>query len=472
MSCAFLSAAAATATRAIASAWSVAVTLVPSRPDPPGRRGDQCPSRSRRWERRVRTGTRSTRAGSAQVEARRLSGCAAASATTARVGRSLDPAEACVMRWDHARRHTACGLLALALLTSCSATEPRPDVGGSVAEPAPGATLAWSRVIATGTRPFAVVGETVLLADGTALLGLRRSDGGELWRVPFVDGDRFTVAGGHVVVERSRTGSFVASEPTDSRSVEVFDAATGSPRWRAEGPARAVVRTDAVYLTRAADRVTTAHEIADGRPRWTASGIGIANDSIGARLPYAPRSPRYLATTGGGTVAAVDARTGAVQRGRLGSHDWYALVADQTWWRPQRPPAERAPVHGRGHHGQGRRHEPAHHHGLQRQAGRQQLRTRPRRHRQRPVRPRIRHPHRREQRGRASPGAGPRHGGDHLDRGRPGRADRRRRQLPPGAQARRAPATSPLLDFAGGRQVLDGAGTPACRSPRPAGTPR
>jgi len=161
------------------------------------------------------------------------------------VGRSLDPAEACVMRWDHARRHAACGLLALALLTSCSATEPRPDVGGSVAEPAPGATLAWSRVVATGTRPFAVVGETVLLADGTALLGLRRSDGGELWRLPFVDGDRFTVAGGHVVVERSRAGSFVASEPNDSRSVEVFDAATGSPRWRAEGPARAVVRTDA-----------------------------------------------------------------------------------------------------------------------------------------------------------------------------------------------------------------------------------
>src|SRR6185437_15921005 len=102
------------------------------------------------------------------------------------------------------------------------------------------------------------------------------------------------------------------------------------PRWRAEGPARAVVRTDAVYLTRAADRVTTAHEIADGRARWTASGIGIANDSIGARLPYAPPSPRYLATTGGGTVAAVDARTGAVQRGRLGSHDWYARGADQT----------------------------------------------------------------------------------------------------------------------------------------------
>ena len=247
------------------------------------------------------------------------------------------------MRWDHARRHAACGLLALALLTSCSATEPRPDVGGSVAEPAPGATLAWSRVVATGTRPFAVVGETVLLADGTALLGLRRSDGGELWRLPFVDGDRFTVAGGHVVVERSRAGSFVASEPTDSRSVEVFDAATGSPRWRAEGPARAVVRTDAVYLTRAADHVTTAHEIADGRARWTASGIGIANDSIGARLPYAPPSPRYLATTGGGTVAAVDARTGAVERGRLGSHDWYALVADQTLVTTDNdpPPSER-----------------------------------------------------------------------------------------------------------------------------------
>jgi hypothetical protein len=234
------------------------------------------------------------------------------------------------MRWDHARRHTVCSLVALALLTSCSAVDPRPDAGGAVAEPAAGATLAWSRIVATGTRPFAVVGETVLLADGTALLGLRRSDGGELWRLPFADGDRFTAAGGYVVVERSRTGSFVAGEPTDSRSVEVLDAATGSPRWRAEGPVRAVVRTDAVYLTRSPGQVTTAHEIADGRTRWTASGVGIANDSIGARLPYAPPSPRYLAATGGGTVAAVDARTGAVQRGRLRSHDWYALVADQT----------------------------------------------------------------------------------------------------------------------------------------------
>ena len=205
------------------------------------------------------------------------------------------------MRWDHARRHAACGLLALALLASCSATVPRPDVGGSVRSPRRAPPWRGRAIVATGTRPFAVVGETVLLADGAALLGLRRSDGGELWRVPFVDGDRFTVAGGYVVVERSRTGSFVAGEPTDSRSVEVFDAATGSPRWRADGPVRAVVRTDAVYLTRAADQVTTAHEIADGRPRWTASGVGIANDSIGARLPYAPPA---AALPGGDGAAA------------------------------------------------------------------------------------------------------------------------------------------------------------------------
>jgi len=44
------------------------------------------------------------------------------------------------VRWDRARRHSACGLVALALLTSCCATDPQPDVEGSVAEPAPGAT--------------------------------------------------------------------------------------------------------------------------------------------------------------------------------------------------------------------------------------------------------------------------------------------------------------------------------------------
>jgi PQQ-like domain len=239
------------------------------------------------------------------------------------------------MPFPHVGLRVLSVLAALSLLAACSDPAPRPDVADPSGPTTPGVRLAWSKTVATGTRPFAVVGDTVLLADGAALLGLRRSDGGELWRLPFADGDRFTVAGGYVVVERGRTASFVASEPTDSRSLEVFDAATGSPRWQADGPVRAVVRTDAVYLTRRADRsadpVTTAHEVADGRTRWTAPGVGIANDSIGARLPYAPPSPRYLAATvRGGTVAAVDARSGAVQRGQLSSHDWYALVADQT----------------------------------------------------------------------------------------------------------------------------------------------
>ena len=239
------------------------------------------------------------------------------------------------MPFLHVGRRVLTVLAALAVLAACSDATPRPDVADPVGPTTPGVRLAWTKTVATGTRPFAVVGETVLLADGAALLGLRRSDGGELWRLPFADGDRFTVAGAYGVVERGRTASFVASEPTDSRSLEVFDAATGSPRWRADGPVRAVVRTDAVYLTRradrSADRVTTAHEVADGRTRWTAPGVGIANDSIGARLPYAPPAPRYLAATvSGGAVAAVDARSGAVQRGQLSSHDWYALVADQT----------------------------------------------------------------------------------------------------------------------------------------------
>ena len=232
------------------------------------------------------------------------------------------------MRFDPTRLPALYSLVALALLAACSAPAAHPEPDGPTA---PGATLAWSRTTATGTRPFAVVGETVLLADGAALLGLRRTDGVEKWRLPFADKDRFTAAGSYVVVERNRAGSFVASEPTESSRLEVFDAATGSARWQADGPLRAVVRTDAVYLTRNPGPATTAHEIADGRPRWTAPGVGIANDAIGTRLPYAPPAAPYLAATErGGTVGAIDTRTGAVQRGQLGSRPWYRLVADRT----------------------------------------------------------------------------------------------------------------------------------------------
>ena len=103
-----------------------------------------------------------------------------------------------------------------------------------------------------------LVGETVLIADGAALLGLRRTDGIEKWRLPFADEDRFTAAGAYIVVERNRAGSFVASEPTESSRLEVFDTATGSARWQADGPLRAVVRSDAVYLTRNPGPATTA----------------------------------------------------------------------------------------------------------------------------------------------------------------------------------------------------------------------
>jgi hypothetical protein len=191
--------------------------------------------------------------------------------------------------------------------------------------------MTWSRTTATGTRPFAVVGETVLLADGAALLGLRRTDGVEKWRLPFADEDRFTAAGAYVVVERNRAGSFVAAEPTESSRLEVFDAATGAALWQADGPLRAVVRTDAVYLTRTPGPATTAREIADGRTRWTAPGVGIANDTIGTRLPYAPPAAPYLAATErGGTVGAIDTRTGVVQSGQLGARPWYRLVAERT----------------------------------------------------------------------------------------------------------------------------------------------
>jgi hypothetical protein len=232
------------------------------------------------------------------------------------------------MRFGLTRQPAVYSLVVLVLVAACSApTAPRGPDGPT----APGATLAWSRTTATGTRPFAVVGETVLLADGAALLGLRRTDGVEKWRLPFTDQDRFTAAGAYVVVERNRAGSFVASEPTESSKLEVFDAATGSALWQADGPLRAVVRTDAVYLTRNPGPATTAHEIADGRARWAAPGIGIANDTIGARLPYAPAAAPYLAATErGGTVGAIGTRTGVVHRGQLDSRPWYQLVADHT----------------------------------------------------------------------------------------------------------------------------------------------
>ena len=155
--------------------------------------------------------------------------------------------------------------------------------GRASSPPAPGRSRSWARPCSSPTaRPCSGCADPTAASCG----GCRSSTGtGSPWRAAYV------------VVERSRTGSFVACEPTDSRSVEVFDAATGSPRWRAEGQVRAVVRTDAVYLTRAADPVTTAHEIADGRT--SVDGVGHRHRQRQHRrtAPLRPAAPRYLAAT-------------------------------------------------------------------------------------------------------------------------------------------------------------------------------
>src|SRR3954465_4096978 len=77
------------------------------------------------------------------------------------------------MLFTHVGRRVLTVLAALSGPAARSAGTPPPDVAEPVGPTTPGVRLAWSKTVATGTGPFAVVGETVLLADGAALLGLR-----------------------------------------------------------------------------------------------------------------------------------------------------------------------------------------------------------------------------------------------------------------------------------------------------------
>jgi len=64
------------------------------------------------------------------------------------------------MPFLHVGRRVLTVLAALAVLAACSEATPRPDVADPVGPTTPGVRLAWSKTVATSTRPFAVVGET------------------------------------------------------------------------------------------------------------------------------------------------------------------------------------------------------------------------------------------------------------------------------------------------------------------------
>ena len=64
------------------------------------------------------------------------------------------------MLFTHVGRRVLTVLAALSVLAACSDATPRPDVADPVGPTTPGVRLAWSKTVATGTRPFAVVGET------------------------------------------------------------------------------------------------------------------------------------------------------------------------------------------------------------------------------------------------------------------------------------------------------------------------
>ncbi|BCY08409.1 PQQ-binding-like beta-propeller repeat protein [Actinoplanes sp. L3-i22] len=196
-----------------------------------------------------------------------------------------------------------------------------------------GGTVAWTTDTKTGSWTAEVVGDTAVLLDGTALLGLNVADGSRRWRLPYASKDTtFVVAGAMVVVQQGNDGP-----------LDVIEPATGRIAWSTAGPARMVARADALYLDPCPRRpgpddscVTVKRRVTDGATLWSVKdpGFFLQDNVIGGRSPLAPAATAYLPVTtsakGPARGALLDTASGRLLAGRIAPHAWYLLAAGHT----------------------------------------------------------------------------------------------------------------------------------------------
>jgi hypothetical protein len=89
-------------------------------------------------------------------------------------------------------------------------TAPDPSVptadSGSSAPSAPAFPPAtWSRPLEDVFKTVGLAGNVLVVPAGRTLLGLRRGDGGELWRLDYPEDSRYTIAGEFIVVRHAPT---------------------------------------------------------------------------------------------------------------------------------------------------------------------------------------------------------------------------------------------------------------------------
>ncbi|MEU4645392.1 PQQ-binding-like beta-propeller repeat protein [Micromonospora sp. NPDC023814] len=186
----------------------------------------------------------------------------------------------------------------------------------------------WSVSVDRLVDQLAQIGRLIVVPDERELRAVDRSTGQDRWRHPFPTSYQYAVTDGLIVASASNGGP-----------LEVLDAVTGATRWRVEDTQDVIVQQQVVYnrecvgTGQSAKCVVIARDVRDGRQLWKLAAdrfARVTDVALGARIPYAPPTGRYVAvrlSASAPTYTAVATTTGKAGAGRLPSRAWYGFVA-------------------------------------------------------------------------------------------------------------------------------------------------
>lgn len=175
----------------------------------------------------------------------------------------------------------------------------------------------WSLTDSAGDWVGVLAGVAVVTA-GTAVFGVDRGTGKELWRHAIPDKSAVTIASDLIVVAKDRTsievvsptdGSTVWKAPTTETNIEVYQKAVytdSCQNLKTNGPGSCTI---------------TSYDVRDGHVRWTAPSAigGVGSSRIGPHRRAAQDSGQYLVAPigpSGQRYAALNADTGQPLSGR------------------------------------------------------------------------------------------------------------------------------------------------------------